>query len=89
MVRRNGQVVLVAIVWNETPVLPPDWMAREVSLKTSFGTQPEDWGIALDLIRSGRVTMEPLVSEAASFRWTKYREPSRLYASLPTRSRWW
>ena len=65
MVRRNGQVVLVAIVWEQTPVLPPDWMAREVSLKTSFGTQPEDWRIALDLIRSGKVTMEPLVSEAS------------------------
>ena len=65
MVQRNGQVVLVAIVWEETPVLPPDWMAREVNLKTSFGTQPEDWRIALDLIRSGKVTMEPLVSEAS------------------------
>ena len=65
MVRRNGQVVLVAIVWEQTPVLPPDWMAREVSLKTSFGTQTEDWRIALDLIRSGKVTMEPLVSEAS------------------------
>ena len=65
MVRRNGQVVLVAIVWNETPVLPPDWMAREISLKTSFGSRPEDWQISLDLIRSGKVTMEPLVSEAS------------------------
>ncbi|MYH49263.1 MAG: zinc-binding dehydrogenase [Gammaproteobacteria bacterium] len=64
MARRNGQGVLVAIVREQTPVLPPDWMAREVSLKTSFGTQPEDWRIALDLIRSGKGTMEPLVSEA-------------------------
>ena len=65
MVRRNGQVVLVAIVWEQTPLLPPDWMAREISLKTSFGSQPEDWRIALDLIKSGRVTMDPLVSEAS------------------------
>ncbi len=65
MVRRGGQVVLVAIVWERTPVLPPDWMAREVKLQTSFGTQPQDWRIALDLIRSGKVTMEPLVSEAS------------------------
>ncbi len=65
MVHRNGQVVLVAIVWEQTPVLPPDWMAREINLKTSFGSQPEDWRIALDLIRSGKVTMESLVSEAS------------------------
>ena len=39
MVNRKGQVVLVAIVWEETGVLPPDWMAREVNLQTSFGSQ--------------------------------------------------
>lgn len=65
MVRRGGQVVLVAIIWERTPVLPPDWMAREVKLQTSFGTQPRDWRIALDLIRSGKVTMEPMTSEAS------------------------
>ena len=65
MVRRGGQVVLVAIIWERTPVLPPDWMAREVKLQTSFGTQPQDWRIALDLIRSGKVTMEPMTSEAS------------------------
>ncbi len=65
MTTRNGQVVLVAIVWEETGVLPPDWMGREVNLQTSFGSRPEDWHIALELIRSGQVTMEPLVSEAS------------------------
>ncbi len=65
MVKRGGQVMLVAIVWEPTDVLPPNWMAREVSLKSSFGTQPEDWRIALELIRAGKVSMEPLVSEAS------------------------
>ena len=65
MVRRNGQVVLVAIAWERTPVMPPDWIAREVNLQTSFGTQPRDWRIALDLMRSGKVTTQPLVSEAS------------------------
>ncbi len=65
MVRRNGQVVLVAIVWEETGVLPPDWMGREVNLQTAFGSRPIDWRISLDLMKSGQVTMEPLVSEAS------------------------
>ncbi|MCH7800442.1 MAG: zinc-binding dehydrogenase [Chloroflexi bacterium] len=65
MVKRGGQVVLVAIVWTPTDVMPPNWMAREVSLQSSFGTQPEDWRIALDLIRAGKVSMKPLVSEAS------------------------
>ena len=65
MVRRNGQVMLVAITWEPTELLPPDWMAREVGLQSSFGTRPEDWRIALDLIRTGKVTMDPLVSDAS------------------------
>ena len=65
MVRRQGQVVLVAIAWEPTSVMPADWMAREVKLQASFGTgTAEDWRIVLELIRSGKVRMEPLLSEA-------------------------
>jgi len=64
MVRRNGQVMLVAITWEPTELLPPDWIAREVGVQASFGARPEDWRIALDLIRSGKVSMDPLVSDA-------------------------
>ena len=40
-------------------------MAREVGLQASFGARPEDWRIALDLIRTGKVAMDPLVSDAS------------------------
>jgi len=63
LVSRSGQVVLVAIAWEPTSVLPADWIAREVKLQTSFGSRPEDWQDSLELIRSGRVRMEPLLSE--------------------------
>ena len=66
MVRRSGQVMLVAITWEPTELLPPDWMGREVGLQASWGNGgPEDWRIALDLIRTGKVTMDPLVSDAS------------------------
>ncbi|MCH8063079.1 MAG: zinc-binding dehydrogenase [Chloroflexi bacterium] len=61
---RGGQVVLVAIAWEPTPVLPPDWMAREVRLQASFGTLPEDWKTSLELISAGKVDMAPLLSES-------------------------
>jgi 2-desacetyl-2-hydroxyethyl bacteriochlorophyllide A dehydrogenase len=63
IVARDGQVVLVAIAWEPTQVLPPDWMAREVKLQATFGTQPEDWRIAFDLIRQGKVSMKPMLAE--------------------------
>ena len=64
LVARGGQVVLVAIAWEPTPVLPPDWMAREVRLQASFGTLPEDWKTSLELISAGKVDMAPLLSES-------------------------
>ncbi len=63
IVARGGQVVLVAIAWEPTPLVTPDWMAREVKLQASFGTQPEDWRVALDLIKAGRVSVEHLLSD--------------------------
>ena len=63
IVARGGQVVLVAIAWEPTPLLTPDWMAREVKLAASFGTLPEDWRVALDLIKAGRVSVDPLLGD--------------------------
>ena len=64
MLARDGQGVLVAIAWEPTPLLTPDWMAKEVKVQASFGTLPEDWRIALDLIRSGKVSVEHMLSDA-------------------------
>ena len=64
LVRRLGQVVLVALSWEHTSVLPVDWITREVKMQASFGARTEDWRIALELIRSGKVTVDPMLSEA-------------------------
>ena len=64
MVRRWGQIMLVAIAWEPVEVLPADWMAHEIELRSSFGSSPENWRTSLDLIRSGSVRMGPLLTEA-------------------------
>ena len=64
MARRNEQVMLVAIAWEPTAVVPVEWMAREVSLATTFGTEPRDWTTALDLIRDERINMDAMVTDA-------------------------
>jgi threonine dehydrogenase-like Zn-dependent dehydrogenase len=53
----------VALAWEKTAVLPVDWIAREIKLQASFGSLPEDWRIALDLMRSGKVSVGPMLSE--------------------------
>ncbi len=64
MVTRQGQVVLVALAWEHISTLPVEWMGREVSLQASFGTRTEDWRIALQLLQSGKITVEPMLREA-------------------------
>ena len=65
MARRFGQVVLVAIAWKPTSVLPVEWLGREVEMKASASKTPEDWARALELIRTGKVRMEPLLSDTS------------------------
>jgi threonine dehydrogenase-like Zn-dependent dehydrogenase len=36
-------------------------MAREVRMQSSFGTQPEDWRIALELMRRGQVSVDHML----------------------------
>ena len=62
MARRHGQVILVSIAWEPTPVLPVEWIGREVTLKASASKTPDDWSRALELIRSGQVQMSPLLT---------------------------
>ena len=64
MARRDGQVMLVALAWEPTGVVPVEWMAREVTLATTFGTDPRDWTTALDLIREGKIDMDAMVTDA-------------------------
>lgn len=62
MVRRYGQVVLIAVPWEYIPIRPVDWMAREVELKTTFGSTTEDWHISLDLMKQGKVDVGPMLA---------------------------
>ena len=64
MVRQSGQVVLVGVAWEETPLLPSVWMAKEIKLQTTFGARSEDYCLALDLIKTGKIAIEPMVSKA-------------------------
>ncbi|MEX2229147.1 MAG: zinc-binding dehydrogenase [Dehalococcoidia bacterium] len=63
--RRAGQVVLVAVPWEPLPLEPANWMAREVDFRTSFASQAQDWRTALDLLATGRISADALMSEAS------------------------
>ena len=63
--RRDGQGHSRRRPWEALPIDPVDWMGREVDFRVSFASLPEDWRIALDLLSSGRISAQALMSEAS------------------------
>ena len=55
--------MLVALAWEEVPLLPVDWAGKEVQLNTTFGGEPYDWQVALHLISTGKVNLAPMISD--------------------------
>ena len=64
MVRQFGQVMLVAVPWEPLPILPVDWMAREIKMQTTFGARTKDYEIALNLMEKGKISIGKMVSES-------------------------
>lgn len=53
-VRGAGQVIIVSLAWEPVYCLPVDWVAREVEIKTSYGTLAGEWPMAMSLLDAGR-----------------------------------
>jgi threonine dehydrogenase-like Zn-dependent dehydrogenase len=64
IVRKQGNVVLVALAWEDVPVLPVDWAGKELNFKTTFGSEPYDWTVALNLIDRGQISLDPMIADA-------------------------
>ncbi len=60
-VRYAGRVVLLAIAWEEVPILPADWCTRDLELTTTFAFVPEWWPECYKLLESGAVCIEPML----------------------------
>ena len=63
MVRRKGNVMLVALAWEDVPLLPVDWAGKEIQLNTTFASDPYDFKVAVDLIASKKFVLDPLLSD--------------------------
>jgi 2-desacetyl-2-hydroxyethyl bacteriochlorophyllide A dehydrogenase len=62
-VRFSGRVIVVSLAWEPVQCLPVDWVGREIEMKASYGALPSEWATALDLIETGRIELEPMISE--------------------------
>lgn len=63
MARPGGQVILVGVNEKETPVLPMKLMLGEIQLKGSLAWTHHDFNIAVDMLASGKIQTQPLLSD--------------------------
>jgi 2-desacetyl-2-hydroxyethyl bacteriochlorophyllide A dehydrogenase len=62
-VRGAGQVVIVSLSWEPVYCLPVDWVAREVEVKTSYGTLAGEWPMAMSMLERRKIQVQPMVSK--------------------------
>ena len=65
-VRRDGQGVLVAVPWEPLPLLPAEWMAREIDFRSSWGSLPAEWKISLNLLADGKISASSIMSDTST-----------------------
>ncbi len=63
MVRRGGEVTIISMAWEDVPLLTVEWIGREVEMKASYGSTPDDWQIVLNLMERGKIDSGPMVDQ--------------------------
>jgi len=62
MARPGGLVILVGVNEKETPVIPMKMMLGEVGIKGSLAWTHQDFEMSVDLLASGRINAQPMIS---------------------------
>jgi threonine dehydrogenase-like Zn-dependent dehydrogenase len=61
-VRKGGQVLVLGVGMEPTPLLPMIWNFKEVEIKGSFGMSGEEYDLALDWLARGWVPVEQIIT---------------------------
>ena len=63
MARPGGQVILVGVNEQPTPIIPTTLIFGEIDVKGSLAWDHKDFRIAVDFMASGQVDVKPLISD--------------------------
>jgi (R,R)-butanediol dehydrogenase / meso-butanediol dehydrogenase / diacetyl reductase len=69
MVRREGQLLVVSMAWEDVDLRTVDWIGREVEMKASYGSLPIDWRTALNLMERGQLSEKSMVTSESFIDW--------------------
>lgn len=69
MVRRNGQLLLISMAWEDVDLQTVDWIGREVEMKASYGSAPNDWQTVLNLMERGQLSEKSMITDDSFVGW--------------------
>jgi len=69
MIRREGQLLVVSMAWEDVDLRTVDWIGREVEMKAAYGTLPIDWRTVLNLMERGQLSEKSMVTDESFIGW--------------------
>ena len=69
MIRREGQLLVVSMAWEDVELRTVDWIGREVEMKAAYGSLPIDWRTVLNLMERGQLSEKSMVTDESFIGW--------------------
>lgn len=69
MIRREGQLLVVSMAWEDVDLRTVDWIGREVEMKAAYGSLPIDWRTVLNLMERGQLSEKSMVTSESFIDW--------------------
>ena len=69
MIRREGQLLVVSMAWEDVELRTVDWIGREVEMKAAYGSLPIDWRTVLNLMERGQLSAKSMVTDESFIGW--------------------
>jgi len=69
MIRREGQLLVVSMAWEDVDLRTVDWIGREVEMKAAYGSLPIDWRTVLNLMERGQLSEKSMVTDESFIGW--------------------
>jgi|TARA_B110000438_G_scaffold151104_1_gene145208 (R,R)-butanediol dehydrogenase/meso-butanediol dehydrogenase/diacetyl reductase len=69
MIRREGQLLVVSMAWEDVDLRTVDWIGREVEMKAAYGSLPIDWRTVLNLMERAQLSEKSMVTDESFIGW--------------------
>ena len=69
MIRREGQLLVVSMAWEDVDLRTVDWIGREVEMKAAYGSLSIDWRTVLNLMERAQLSEKSMVTDESFIGW--------------------